>query len=253
MNKANFDLNRKVAIITGASSGIGVAISEQMAGAGAKVALVGRSNSRLQEVNDRITEAGGTAITIITALDESDAIDTIVNSTLKAFGRIDILVNSAGIYLESAFTECPTEHLTEQWDINVRVPFELSRAVVSHMSSGSSIIFISSIAARCGFATTSAYSATKAAVNALTRVMAVELAPKGINVNAVAPGWIATPMNEALREDQSVIEAAIGVIPAGRLGTPEDVAPAVVYLASEGAQYVQGTVLEVGGGYPNIA
>ncbi|MEW6991638.1 SDR family NAD(P)-dependent oxidoreductase [Colwelliaceae bacterium 6441] len=253
MTKANFDLDGRVAIVTGASSGIGVVIAQQLAAAGASVALVGRNEKRLKEVAESITSVGGKAEPVIAELTAADAMQSIVQSTIDAFGQIDILVNSAGIYLESAFIDCPIEHLTEQFDVNVRVPFELCQAVVPHMKRGSSIIFISSIAAQSKFATTSAYSASKSAINALNRVLSVELAPLGISVNAVAPGWIATPMNADLREDKTVVDSAVRVTPAGRLGLPEDVAPAVVYLASQSAQFVQGTIIEVGGGYPNIA
>ena len=252
MKTPNIDLSGKVAVITGASSGIGMTTAELLADAGATVVTVGRNADRLQDVVDRITATGGIAAPIDVDLRDDGATNHVVKSTIDRFGRLDILINSAGIYIETQFLDCPIENLTKQWEINVRVPFELTQAAVRKMPAGSSVVFVSSIAARCGFATTSAYSATKGAINSLARVLSVELAPRGISVNTVSPGWIATPMNQKLREDRSVVDAAISVTPAGRLGTPEDVAPAVLYLVSEGAQFVMGANIEVGGGYPNV-
>ncbi len=253
MGESTKPLSSRVAIVTGGSSGIGISIAKLLAANGARVMVVGRNEKRLDAVVSDIEEAGGTAAAISVDLCSDDAPSQVVDQTLKAFGRIDSLVNSAGIYLETRFLDCPIENVDKQYEINVRAPFALTQAVVQHMPKGSSVVFVSSIAARCGFAATSAYSATKGAINSLSRVLSVELAPIGISVNTVSPGWIASPMNEAIRENQAVVDAAISITPAGRLGTPEDVAPAVLYLVSPDSHFTQGANIEVGGGYPNVS
>jgi len=253
MGEATKSLTGRVAIVTGGSSGIGISIAKTLAANGAQVAVVGRNQERLAAVVDEISNDGGTAVAIAVDLCADDAPGKVVEQTLAAFNRIDSLVNSAGIYLETRFLDCPIENVDKQYQINVRAPFALTQAVVREMPKGSSVVFVSSIAARCGFVTTSAYAATKGAVNSMARVLSVELAPLGIAVNTVSPGWIASPMNEAIREDQAVVDAAVSVTPAGRLGTPDDVAPAVLYLVSPDAHFTQGANIEVGGGYPNVS
>lgn len=252
MTELNFDLQGRVAIVTGASSGIGEEIASAIAGSGGKAALVGRNPERLEQACQAIAAAGGEAIPIVADLVSEAGRTKIVEDVLARWGRLDVLVHSAGVFLPNAFVEAPIEELEQQFDVNLRAPYALTKEALPHIGEGGSIIFITSTCGHVGFANTAAYSATKGAINALTRVLAIELAPRGIAVNAIAPGWIATPMNEELRQDREVVAAAIAATPAGRLGTPRDIAPAVVFLASPAARFVQGVILDVGGGYPSL-
>jgi NAD(P)-dependent dehydrogenase (short-subunit alcohol dehydrogenase family) len=137
------------------------------------------------------------------------------------------------------------------WETNVRAPFRLLQAALRHLEeSGGVVVFISSISGHVGFANDSAYAATKAAVDALVRCLSIELAPRGVRVNAIAPGFTETPMNEKFREDPSMVDRAVMSTPAGRLGKPYDIAAAVAFLASDAASYIHGAIIPVDGNYP---
>jgi NAD(P)-dependent dehydrogenase (short-subunit alcohol dehydrogenase family) len=165
---------------------------------------------------------------------------------------LDILVSAAGIYKSQPIAETSSEDLDQVWAINVRAPYRLVQAALEHLQrDGGAVIFISSVTGHVGFANESAYAATKAALDGLVRALAVELAPWGIRVNGVAPGFTETPMNEAFRRhDEHLVERAIRCIPAGRLAQPRDIASAVAFLASEAASYIQGAIIPVDGNYP---
>ena len=248
----NFDLPGRVAVVTGASSGIGAAIARALAESGARVVATGRNKDRLQRVIYEIAAAGGEAISIEAELTGATGVKRVIDGALSHFSGIDVLVLCAGIFMPATFADTTLDELDEHMNVNLRAPFMLSNAALPHLKPGSSIIFVTSTTARIGFANTAAYTASKGALDALMRVMAVELAPHDICVNAVSPGWTATPMNEHLREDADVVDAAIASTPAGRLAIPEDIAPSVVFLASEAARFVQGLILTVEGGYPSL-
>jgi len=229
-----------------------MAIADALAKSGATVAAVGRNKNRLQHVVDRIMSKGGEAIALEAELTDASDRKYIVDKTVKEFGRIDVLALAAGIFIPATFADTSAEDLALQLDVNAVAPISLAKEALPHLTAGSSIIFVTSTTARVGFANTGAYSASKGALDSMMRVMAIELAPKHICVNAVSPGWTATPMNEELREDNEVVAAAIAATPAGRLAIPDDIAPSVVFLASEAARYVQGLILTVEGGYPSL-
>jgi len=238
-------LDGKVAIVTGASSGIGFAIAEAMAEADAKVVVAGRDDERLRLA----AAAAGDARVVSADLAEDDAPARIVSEALDAFGRIDSLVHSAGIFWPKPLGDAPLEDFDMQWRVNVRAPYALTQAALPHLGPDSSVIFVSSIAGQVAFPNSAAYCATKGAVEQLTKALAVELSPQGIRVNSIAPGNIRTPMNEELLKDPDYEQMYIDGTPYGRVGVVEDIAPLAVFLASDGARYIHGESILVDGGW----
>lgn len=252
MTSLDFDLTGRVALVTGASSGIGMAIAKALSAAGADVVATGRNKKRLQKVIYQMAATGGEAISVEAELTDAAGVDRVIDTTVSHFGNLDVLVLCAGIFIPATFVDTTLDEFDEQMDVNLRAAFMMSKTALPHLNPGSSIIFVTSTTARTGFANTAAYAASKGALDSLMRVMAVELASRDICVNAVSPGWTATPMNEHLRADTTVVDAAIASTPAGRLAIPEDIAPAVVFLASSAARFIQGLILTVEGGYPSL-
>jgi NAD(P)-dependent dehydrogenase (short-subunit alcohol dehydrogenase family) len=241
----DFALGGRVAVVTGASSGIGAAIAEALSQAGARVVLTGRDETRLRRVADRLGEHH-----VVTAdLAEDGAAATIVAETLEAFGALNVLVHSAGLFWPKPFAEAPLSDFDEQFRINVRAPYALTQAALPHLRPDGSVIFISSIAGRVGFPSSTAYCGSKGAVELMTKSLAMELAPVGVRVNAIAPGNIHTPMNERFFESEDYNRSMIDRTPFGRVGVVEDVAPAAVFLASDAARYVHGESILVDGGW----
>jgi NAD(P)-dependent dehydrogenase (short-subunit alcohol dehydrogenase family) len=238
-------LDGKVAIVTGASSGIGFAIAEAMSAAGAKLVLVGRDEERLGRCAERCTEHAVVAVDLTT----ERASDLIVERAMNQFGAIDSIVHSAGIFWPKPFGEAPLEDLDHHWHVNVRTPYALTQAALPHLRRGSSVIFVSSIAGRVAFPNSAAYCATKGAVEQLTKALAVELAPQGIRVNAIAPGNIRTPMNEELLKNPDYEQMYLDGTPYGRVGVVDDIAPLAVFLASDAAGYIHGESILVDGGW----
>lgn len=242
-------LDGKTAIVTGASSGIGKAIAEAMAAAGARVIITGRDGGRLASVSRSIEEAGGACRAVRLDLTAPRACEELVAAALEAFGSLDALVHAAGIFRPKPFAQTSLDDLDRQWEINVRVPFVLSQAALPHLTPGSSLIFISSIAGYVGFPNSTAYCATKGAIELLTRALAVELAPKGIRVNVIAPGNIRTHMNEHLLADPEYERAMLEATPSRRVGEAWEVAPLAVFLVSDAASFMYGSSVLVDGGW----
>jgi NAD(P)-dependent dehydrogenase (short-subunit alcohol dehydrogenase family) len=240
-----WSLEGKVAIVTGASSGIGAAIAQAMSEAGAKVVLVGRHEERLR----RCAEACGDTHVVAIDLVADEAPAQIVSETLSAFGAIHSIVHSAGIFWPRPVAEEPLEDFDMQWRVNVRAPYALTQAALPHLGRDSSVIFISSIAGQVAFPNSAAYCAGKGAIEQLTKALAVELAPAGIRVNAIAPGNIRTPMNEELLKSKEYEQMYLAGTPYGRVGVVEDVAPLAVFLASDAARYIHGESILVDGGW----
>lgn len=236
----------KVAVVTGASSGIGTAIASAMAGAGADVVLTGRDRRRLE---DCCRPLGASAAYVAVDLTDDAAPGQIVDTAVERFGSLDVVVHSAGIFEPRPFVESSLESFDRQMNLNVRAPFALTQAAVPHLRGGGVVIFISSIAGHAAFPNSAAYCATKGAVELMTRALAVELAPEGIRVNALAPGNIRTPMNEQLLESAEYEASMVERTPFGRVGVVEDIAPVAVFMASDAARYVHGTSLLVDGGW----
>ena len=245
-----FRLDGKVAVVTGANTGLGQGMSVALAQAGAKV--VGVARRSCEDTKKLIEADGGEFAEVIADLSDMSAIDVIVNGALAAFGKVDILVNNAGLIKRNDaidFTE-------DEWDsviqVNQKMVFFLSQAFAKQyikQGHGGKIININSMLSYQGGIRVPSYTASKSAVIGLTRAMANEWAKYNINVNGIAPGYMATNNTAQLRDDADRSEAILDRIPAGRWGTPEDMEGAVVYLASKASDYVNGFTLAVDGGW----
>jgi NAD(P)-dependent dehydrogenase (short-subunit alcohol dehydrogenase family) len=242
----------KVALVTGGAHGIGRAIATGLAAEGAAVAVnYSRSGEAAAEAVAEIEDAGGRAIAVKADVSDRAACDRLVAETVDAFGTVDVLVNNAGISVEKPFLEVTEEEWDRLMAVNVKGVFLCTQRVLPIMLERGSgkIINLSSISAEVGDLETSAYCATKGAVAALTRQLALELGPHGINVNALGPGVIETAMNDDLLRNPASAREVVRSIPLGRLGAAADVAPAAVFLASEESDYLTGTTIYVDGGW----
>ncbi len=241
-----FRLDGMVALVTGANTGIGQAIAVGLARAGAEVIAAGRSS--LDETLGLIAAAGGSARPLAFALDDPAA----AAAKLDALGPLDILVNNAGIIRRADAVDFTEADWDEVLDVNLKAVFFLAQAFARAAfarGAGGSIVNIASLLAFQGGIRIPSYTAAKHGVAGLTKLLANEWAARGINVNAVAPGYIETNNTQALRADGTRARAILDRIPAGRWGQAEDIAGAVVFLASPAARYVQGVVLPVDGGW----
>lgn len=236
-------LKDKVALITGASGGIGEAIAREFAKAGAVVVLTGRDKVKLDALAHDI---GGIVITA--DLNQDCAAEKLVADTIDAAGKIDILVNNAGLTRDGLLMRMTDEGFDEVINVNLRAPFKLCRACVTHMMKNRSgrIINISSIVGYIGGAGQVNYAASKGGLVAMTKSIAAEVASRGITANCIAPGFIKTAMTDVLSDELKA--AYLAQIPAGRFGEPSDIANAAIYLASDMAGYVNGQTLHVNGG-----
>lgn len=240
-----FDLTGKTALVTGASGGIGGAIASALHSAGASVAL---SGTRVEPLEALAAELGERAYVLPCNLSDPEAVDALPKQAAEAMGSVDILVNNAGITRDQIFMRMSDDEWQSVIDVNLTSTMRLCRGVMRPMMKArwGRIINISSIVGATGNPGQANYAASKAGMVGMTKSIAYEVASRGITANAVAPGFIATAMTDKLTDDQ---KAKInGQIPAARMGTPEEIASAVLYLASEEAGYVTGTTLHVNGG-----
>ncbi len=242
----NLNLTNQIALVTGASRGIGQAIAQELAGCGATVIGTATSEAGAQIIAERLKPHGGLA-KVLNVTDDL-ACETIIDGIVKEFGRIDILVNNAGITKDQLAMRMKGDEWTDVISTNLSSVFKLSQAVMRPMMKARSgrIINITSIVGHMGNAGQANYAAAKAGVAGMTRALAREIGSRNITVNCVAPGFIDTDMTRALSEDQQ--NSLKANIPLARLGTPEDVAQAVAFLASPAADYITGTTLHVNGG-----
>ncbi len=243
-------LKDKVAIVTGGSSGIGAGIARQLAADGAKVIVnyaSGRSGA--DKVVTDIEAAGGKAVAVAADVTHQPEVETLVNSAIDTFGRLDIVVNNAGIYQFASIEESTEALYRRQFDINVLGPLLLTGAAVPHLSKGSSIINISSFVTHVFIAESAIYSGTKGAIDAITGVLSRELGPRGIRVNAVNPGLIETQGSHSAGAMNSDFQRWNEQhTPLGRIGQVQDVAPIVSFLASDDAGWITGEVILASGG-----
>lgn len=246
----SFRLDGEVAVVTGASRGIGAALAVGLAQAGADVALIARGDTA--PVAAEIASAGRRSSQVTADLGESGNSEAILAQVAAELGRPSVLINNAGIIRRADFVDMTREDWREVLAVNLDSVFELSQAFVrgSLAAGGTSrIIHIASMLSFQGGIRVASYTAAKSALLGLTRAMANELASQGINVNAIAPGYIATDNTAALRADAGRNQAILERIPAGRWGDPSDLVGAAVFLASPAAAYVHGAVLPVDGGW----
>ena len=240
-----FDFSGKCALVTGAAGGIGRAIARQLHGQGATVALTDMNRAGMEELAKEL----GERVHVLEAnLTDPEAAGQLVAAAEKAMGRIDILVNNAGLTRDNLAMRMKDEDWQLVLDVNLTAAFRLARACLRPMMKQRSgrIIGMASIVGAIGNAGQANYAASKGALIAMGKSLAQEVASRGITVNSVAPGFIATPMTDALLDEQK--QRLIANIPGGRLGTPEDVATAVTFLASDEAAYITGQTLHVNGG-----
>jgi 2-dehydro-3-deoxy-D-gluconate 5-dehydrogenase len=244
-----FDLSGRVAIVTGANTGIGQAIALALAGAGADIAAVGRTPAT--ETMAKVQAMGRRAVQISADLSSIEPVDRIVSETLNAFGRTDILVNNAGIIRRADSVDFTETDWDAVIDTNLKSVFFLAQAVGRHMIAQGSgkIINIASMLTFQGGIRVPSYTASKSGVGGLTKLLANEWAAKGVNVNAIAPGYIATNNTDALRGDPDRNAAILARIPAARWGDAADLGGAAVFLASAASDYVDGHILAVDGGW----
>ena len=248
------DLKNKIALVTGSRRGIGQGIALALARVGANVVVTDIDQADCQKVVDQIKEIGQDGLAIKLDVTNKGEVEKAIKMTVEKFGKIDILVNNAGIAQFKPFLELTEADWDRTLDINLKGMFLCSQAAAKEMVKNKygKIVNIASIASGqvgIGFLNIAHYCASKGGVTALTEALALELAPYGINVNAIGPGVIETPMTQDILADEAGKKGMLMRIPKGRLGQPKDVASAVVFLASDEADYITGVTLFVDGGW----
>ena len=242
------ELKTKVALITGAAQGIGKAVTLVLARHGADVVVADVNIEKAQETAREVEALGRAAMAVRVDVTHLEDVEKMVEAAMQRFGKIDILVNNAGIARDKLILRMTEEDWDTVLNVNLKGTFNCTKAVIKHMSKQRSgkVVNIASVVGMMGNPGQANYSASKAGVIGLTKTVAREFAARGINVNAIAPGYIQTPMTEVLPEKAK--EELKRLIPMERLGQPEDVAHAVLFLVSETSSYITGNILNVNGG-----
>ncbi len=241
-------LNNKTAIITGGATGIGLACARLFTREGARVAIFGRRQDRLDQARKQI---GDSVLAVQGDITHEQDIQRLVDTTLKELGQVDILINNAGTFAGGPLHETDAEAWDRVFNINMTGVFQLTRRVLPSMveQGSGSIIHISSILGMVAMPQTAAYNASKGALNQFSKSIAVEYGAQGIRSNALCPGMIETEMTEELRQDTALMAEWIKDYPLGRFGQPEEVAQACLFLASDESAFITGTTLPIDGGY----
>lgn len=249
--KPNFDLTNKVALITGASRGIGQAIAETYAAAGARVVLASRKQADLDGVAAKIRQGGGEALAVAAHTGSQEAVEALVQQAVAAYGGVDIVVNNAATnpHFGPVIT-AESSHWDKILDVNVKGYFQVIKACLPSMQGrgGGKVINMASIAGKIPQPGMGVYCVSKAAVLMLTEVLAVELAPDNVQVNAIAPGFIKTKFSAAIWGNEQIYEAVMKTIPQRRMGQPEELAGIALYLASPASDFTTGATFLIDGG-----
>ena len=246
-----FDLTGRVAIVTGGNTGLGLAMAQGLADAGADIVIADRDAGNAAQAKAELERSGRNVLTLTTDVTDTDAINAMVAATLKQFGRIDILINNAGISLSGPPQDMPRADWQKVIDVNLTAPFLCAQAVYPAMSKagGGKIINLASVLALHGAGGAANYAASKGGILQLTRSLAIAWAPDNIQVNAILPGWIDTDLTKRAKEAREELhDRILARTPAGRWGRPDDLAGAAVFLASPGSAFVTGAALSVDGG-----
>lgn len=253
-NNLSQNLKDRVAIVTGARRGIGRAIALKLAHQGAKVVVTDISVEDCQKVVEEIQGLGSEGLALALDVTNEENIKSVIAGAKAKFGKVDILVNNAGIFIQEELDEMDTQKIEKELAVNLKGAILCSKYIIPEMKNQNhgKIVNVASIAGFVGFEISSVYCATKGALIAMTRELAMELGKYKINVNAVAPGVIATDMTKNMLEDETTQAALLAKIPYGRIGKPEDIANAVAFLASDEAEYITGHTLVVDGGWISI-
>ncbi|MGH7861575.1 MAG: SDR family NAD(P)-dependent oxidoreductase [Candidatus Dormibacteraceae bacterium] len=245
-----FGLSGKVALVTGGREGIGAATAISLAMAGARVAVTSRTREGLEEVVAAVQRTGSEALPLSLELRDVEQVQDVVRQVHQHFGRLDILVNNAGIAIRADSLTYPQSAFDEVFEVNLRASFYAAQAAALLMidSGGGRIINLSSVFAHTAMPHRAAYAASKAGLEQMTKILAVEWAPHHITVNCIAPATIDTPTRAHLFPTPEALAERLRLIPVGRLGVPEDVAPAVLLLASRAGDFITGSTIMVDGG-----
>jgi len=243
-----FNLSEKVAIVTGASRGIGKIIAEVFAKSGAHVVCVARTEDAIKSLAESIQSNGGSASYVACDISDGESFSSLINDTAKSHGKLDILINNAGVTRDTLLMRMNEDQWDTVLNINLKGAFHGMKAAIRPMMKNRSgrIINITSIVGITGNPGQANYSASKAGLIGMSQSVAKEVATRGITVNCIAPGWIGTDMTEELTED--VKKEFLSRIPVGRIGTPEDIAHTALFLASDEANYITGQTITVDGG-----
>lgn len=246
-----FHLRGNVALVTGASRGLGQGMALALAEAGADVALVARTMPSLEETAEKVRQAGSKALVVQADLSLSGEAARVVDETVNQFGRLDILLNAAGTQVRKPIPEMTEQDYDYLMTVNLKSMYFLNQAASKEMAKNNrgKIINIASLTSFIGISNISIYGTSKGGVASMTRQFAVELAKQNIQVNAISPGYFLTELTAALFADPERAKWVLGKIPMGRTGSPEDLAGAVVFLSSRASDYVTGQILSVDGGW----
>ena len=245
-------LSNKVAVVTGASKGIGAEIARSLAAEGAAVVVnYASSAGSAERVVEAIKSAGGRAVAVQGDVSKPEDIRRLFDETKRTFGRLDVLINNAGVYNFAPLEQITPEHFHKQFDLNVLGLLLATQEAVKHFGdTGGSVVNISSIVAKVSVPSAAVYSATKAAVDAVTRTLAAELGPRRVRVNSVNPGMVITEGNAMAADPEDAFRKQyVAGAPLGRVGGVDDIAPAVVFLASDDSKWITGESLYITGGY----
>jgi NAD(P)-dependent dehydrogenase (short-subunit alcohol dehydrogenase family) len=249
MHSPDFSLNGKVAIVTGASRGIGAQLAHTLSLSGVSVALLGRDRDALAVLHSSLTDKGRPAMQAVADVTDLPGIEACFDRVLETYGRLDILINNAGVE-EICSSRSVTESLWDRIiDTNLKAAFFCARAAANRMPTGGSIVNVCSLTSEIGVPGAAAYGASKSGLASLTRTLASEWAADGIRVNGIGPGYFRTALTEPFYQNESWQEDMLKKIPMRRFGRLEDLGGAVVFLCSAAAAYITGQIIYVDGGY----